>query len=83
MPSMRIETAIPAIEGLQAYTLDRTAIWIGVVTVILWLLMSILPLEAIINAIIFGTKKLLRFWGDKLSISVGRKDRCILQFGCS
>jgi hypothetical protein len=72
MPSMRIETAIPAIERLQAYALYRTAIGIGVVTVTLWFLMSILPLQAIIPAIIFGTKKLLRFWDDKLSVPVGR-----------
>jgi hypothetical protein len=80
---MRIETAIPAIERLQAYNLDRTVIGIGVFTVTVWLLMSVLPLEAIITVIIFGTKKLLRFWDDKLSLTVGRKDRYILQLVCS
>lgn len=83
MPSVRIETGIPAIERLQAYTLERTAIGINVVTVILWLLMSILLLEDIITAIIFGTKKLLRFWGDELSVPVGKKESYILQFICS
>ena len=83
MPSVRIETAIPAIERLQAFTLERTAIGNGVVTVTLWLLMPILPLQAIITVIIFGTKNLLRFWGDELSLPVGRKDRSILQLVCT
>lgn len=83
MPSVRIETAIPAIERLQAYTLDPTTIGNGVVTITLWLLMPLLPLQDIINAIIFGTKNLLRFWCDELSLPVGRKDRCILQLVCT
>jgi hypothetical protein len=45
--------------------------------------MPILPLQAIITAIIFETRKLLRFWGDELTLSVGRKDRCILQLVCT
>jgi len=81
---MRIETAVPANERLQAYALDRTVIGISLVNVTLRFLMSILrvPLQAISTAIIFGTKQLLRFWGDELSVPVRRKDRCILQLVC-